>query len=80
MLKPLEEKSLLKLLEMFIKIPTTWKEAEVIPKRKPGKDPTKPTSHRPIDPASNLCQIMERMIADRPKWPVWSPQLLSERL
>ncbi|XP_018948934.1 arginine/serine-rich coiled-coil protein 2-like isoform X4 [Cyprinus carpio] len=36
MLKPLEEKSLLKLLEMFNKIPTTWKEAEVIPKRKPG--------------------------------------------
>ena len=30
------------------KIPSVWKEAVVIPIRKPGKDPGKPSSYRPI--------------------------------
>ncbi len=42
-----------------------WKEAVAIPIRKPGKDPTNPTSYRPISLTSNLCKIMERMIVDR---------------
>uniref|UniRef100_A0A8C2Q875 Reverse transcriptase n=1 Tax=Cyprinus carpio TaxID=7962 RepID=A0A8C2Q875_CYPCA len=71
MLKQLGEESLLKLLEMYNKIwkegklPGIWKEAIVIPIRKLGKDPTNPISYRPIALTSNLCKVMERMIADR---------------
>lgn len=46
-------------------MPKTWKEAVVIPIRKPGKDPSKPISYRPIALTSNLCKIMERMITER---------------
>ncbi len=71
MLKQLGKESLVKLFEVYNKIwtegklPSIWKEAVVIPIRKPGKDPTNPTSYRPIALTSNLCKIMERMIADR---------------
>ncbi len=37
----------------------------MIPIRKPGKDPSKPTSYRLIALTSNLCKIMERMITER---------------
>lgn len=33
--------------------------------RKPGKDPSKPTSYRPIALPSNIWKIMERMITER---------------
>jgi len=46
-------------------LPKSWKEAVVIPIRKPGKDPTKPTSYRPIALTSHVCKVMERMIMDR---------------
>ncbi len=71
MLKHLGERSLLKLLELFNKVwkegklPVAWKEAVVIQIRKPGKDPSKPASYRPIALTSNLCKIMERLITDR---------------
>lgn len=61
----------MKLLEVYNKVwregklPNAWKEAIVIPIRKPGKEPTKPTSYRPISLTSNLCKIMERTITDR---------------
>ncbi len=69
MLKHLREGSLLKLLEVFKvwkegKLPVAWKEAVVIPIRKPGKDPSNPT-RQPIALTSNLCKIMERMITER---------------
>ena len=47
------------------KLPSAWKEAVVIPVRKPGKDPSKPTSYKPIALMSNICKIMERMITER---------------
>lgn len=71
MLKHLGERSLLKLLEIYNKVwkegklPSEWKEAVVIPIRKPGKDPTNPINYRPIALTSNLCKIMERMITER---------------
>uniref|UniRef100_A0A8C6S2Z8 Reverse transcriptase domain-containing protein n=1 Tax=Neogobius melanostomus TaxID=47308 RepID=A0A8C6S2Z8_9GOBI len=47
------------------KLPGSWKEAVVVPIKKPGKDPSKPSSYRPISLTSNLCKIMERMIVER---------------
>ena len=37
----------------------------LIPISKPGKDPTNPSNHGPIPPASVLCKIMERMVKVR---------------
>ena len=71
MLKHLGEKTLKELLKLYNKVwekgrlPAVWKEAVVIPIRKPGKDPVKPSSYRPIALTSNICKIMERMITER---------------
>ncbi len=71
MLKHLGKGALLKLLHLYNRVweegrlPNAWKEAVVIPIRKPGKDPSKPTSYRPIALTSNVCKIMERMITER---------------
>ncbi len=65
------EGALLKLLHLYNRVweegrlPKKWKEAIVIPIRTFGKDPSKPTSYRPIALTSNLCKIMERMIIER---------------
>lgn len=65
MLKNVGEGALLKLLYIYNKVweegrlPNAWKEAIVIPIRKPGKYPSKPTSYRPIALTSNVCKIME---------------------
>lgn len=59
-----------KLLNLYHKVwaegrmPRAWKEAVVIPIRRPGKDPTKPSNYRPIALISNVCKIVERMITD----------------
>lgn len=42
----------------------TWREA-VVPTRKPGKDPSKPSDYRPIALASIVCKIMKRVITER---------------
>ena len=71
MMKHLGVIGLYKLLSLYNKIwqegmlPARWKEAVIIPIRKPGKDPTKPTSYRPIALTSHMCKIMERMITER---------------
>lgn len=71
MLKHLGEKTLKRLLELYNKVweegrlPAVWKEAAVIPIRKPGKDPVRPSSYRPIALTLNKCKVMERMIAER---------------
>ena len=71
MLKNLGVDGMSKLLELYNRVwsegrlPSIWKESTVIPIRKPGKDPSKPSSYRPIALTSNLCKIMERMITDR---------------
>ena len=43
-------------------IPTRWKVASVIPILKPGKDPTSPSSYRPISLLSNVSKILERLV------------------
>ena len=43
-------------------IPTRWKVASVIPLLKPGKDPTTPSSYRPISLLSNTCKVLERLV------------------
>ncbi|GBN93689.1 putative RNA-directed DNA polymerase from transposon X-element [Araneus ventricosus] len=45
--------------------PTKWKTATVIPILKPGKDPTQPSSHRPISLLSAISKIAEHIILDR---------------
>ena len=42
------------------KLPGSWKEAVVVPIRKPGKDPTRPTAL-----TLHVCKIMERIITER---------------
>lgn len=47
--------------------PTTWKEATIIPIKKPGKDSRDPTAYRPISLLSNMGKILERLILNRLK-------------
>ena len=71
MLKHLGEGALVALLGLYNRVweegrlPRVWKEAVVIPVRKPGKDPTQPAGYRPIALTSNLGKVMERMVCDR---------------
>ena len=71
MIKHISEGGLYKLLPFFNKvwregrIPMSWKEAIIIPIRKPGKDPSKPTNYRPIALTSHICKWMERMVNGR---------------
>lgn len=46
-------------------LPKAWKHAVVVPVLKPGKDPSSPSSYRPIALTSVLCKLMERMVTDR---------------
>ena len=47
------------------KIPSSWKEAIVVPIPKPNKDLSDPTNYRPIALTSCLCKTMERMVNER---------------
>ena len=70
-LKHLPQSALLILLNIFNKIwfqgtfPTSWHKAITVPIAKPGKDPTQPTSYRPIALTSCVCKTMERMVNAR---------------
>uniref|UniRef100_A0A3B3YS32 Reverse transcriptase domain-containing protein n=1 Tax=Poecilia mexicana TaxID=48701 RepID=A0A3B3YS32_9TELE len=71
MLRHVSEEVLNKLLILFNKIwkegrlPCKWKEAIIIPLKKPGKDQSNPVNYRPIALTSNLCKLMERMVNER---------------
>jgi len=83
LLKHLPESSLLVLLNIFNKIwvsgdfPSDWRKAIIIPIPKPGKDPTSPSSYRPIALTSCICKTMERMINRRLVWFLESHNLLT---
>jgi hypothetical protein len=47
--------------------PNSWKKASVVPILKPGKDPSNPSSYRPISLLSSLGKILERVILKRLK-------------
>uniref|UniRef100_A0A8C6LHB5 Reverse transcriptase domain-containing protein n=1 Tax=Nothobranchius furzeri TaxID=105023 RepID=A0A8C6LHB5_NOTFU len=59
------------LLELYHRVweggilPQSWKEAVVVPIRKPGKDNTDPGNYRPTALTSNICKIMGCMINER---------------
>ena len=67
-LKHLPITSLETLLNMFntmwiiVHFPDSWHEATVLPIPKPGKDPTNPSSYRPIALISCLCKTFEIMV------------------
>ena len=46
-------------------IPSSWKEAIVVPNPKPNRDLSDPTNYRPIALTSCLCKTTERMVNDR---------------
>lgn len=46
------------------KLPSEWKHAVIIPIAKPGKDPSIVGNYMPIALTSNLCKLMERMMAN----------------
>ena len=60
------------------KIPSSWKEAIVVPIPKPSKDLSDPTNYRPIALTSCLCKTMERMVNERLVWVLESKKLLSK--
>lgn len=70
-LKKLGPKALLLLCKIFNSclclsyFPNQWKLAKVIPILKPGKDPTKSSSYRPISLLSSLSKVFERSINTR---------------
>jgi hypothetical protein len=58
-------------------LPTSWKEGIVLPILKPGKDPSLPSSYRPITLLSCLGKLLERLIAARLENIVEHKKLLS---
>lgn len=75
MLAQMTDKTLEIVLKLFNQIwdtgqlPLVWKEAIIVPVLKPGKDPSDPSSYRPIALTSHLCKIMERMITENNVFP-----------
>ncbi len=45
--------------------PTSWREAHILPIRKPDKEKTLPGSYRPISLTNTLCKTMEKIITKR---------------
>lgn len=45
--------------------PNSWKIAKIVPVLKPGKDPTIPSSYRPISLLSSISKLLERIIHKR---------------
>ena len=58
--------------------PESWREATVIPLPKAGKNPSDPSSYRPIALTSCLCKTMERMINTRLVWYLESNNIINK--
>ena len=73
-LKGIPKNGLLTLLKIYNlvwnrgTIPSDWKHAVVVPILKPTKPNDDPSSYCPISLTSNLCKIMERLIANPLCW------------
>lgn len=59
-------------------LPSAWKEGIILPIPKPGRDPSLPTSYRPITLLSCLGKLMERLVAARLDFIAESTPLLSD--
>lgn len=59
--------------------PSAWREALVIPILKPGKDPSKKDSYRPISLTNCLCKLLERIINNRLNWYLKDKQIIDPR-
>ena len=74
MLKFLGNRGKTKLLEVINlswktgNLPQLWREAEMIPVYKKGKNITQASSYRPISLTSSMCKVMERVINTRLTW------------
>ena len=83
LLKHLPDTALLILLTIFNRIwddgelPSSWKEAIIIPIPKPGKDNSDPLNYRPIALTSCVCKTLERMINSRLVWFLESNNLIT---
>jgi hypothetical protein len=71
MMAPLSDTAIWKVLGLYNKVwqeeklPGSWKKVVVVPIRRPGKDPTSPSSYRLIALTSHVRKLMERMITER---------------
>lgn len=59
-------------------IPEPWKHQIIIPILKPRKDPSDPSSYRPIALSSVLSKILEHLIKNRLEWILESRRILSK--
>ena len=57
-------------------VPAPWREGIILPIPKPGKDPSSPSSYRPITLLSCLGKLMERLVAARLDYITESTSLL----
>merc|ERR1711867_125632 len=60
--------------------PSKWKEAEIIPILKGGKEATDPTGYRPIALTSCACKILEKILNRRLLWFLESKGYLHKNL
>ena len=80
----LPDESLAILLEIFNYIwtsgffPPSWRQAEIIPIPKHGKDTTNPNNYRPIALTSCVCKTMERLVNSRLVWCLESKGLITD--
>ena len=83
-LKQMSEPNMVELLEFYNTIwrkgefPQEWKLATVIPILKKNKDPSKPTSYRPISLMSCLGKVFDKLIHKRLYWFMESNNFLPE--
>ena len=62
----------------FGNVPESWKTQIIIPILKPGKNPTDPSSYRPIALSSVLAKILEHLVKNRLEWILENRGLLSK--
>jgi len=70
--------SLLNRIFLSSEFPSSWKLAVIIPLLKPFKDPSNPSSYRPISLLSTLSKILERILNKRLTWFLESNNFLNE--
>ena len=83
MLQHLGNTALQKLLDIYNlswkkgELPQIWKEANMIPILKKGKNKTKAVSYRPISLTSCVCKTMERIVNQRMQWYLETESLIA---